>query len=278
MIGRKQLRGLLRKNKHVISPWDLLFLAFVITISFIPLLPLTGWQGYGPGGEFTYTTQSYFFRYNDPTFGNDKPMFFLKDQGRDISIIEVSDQGSLVDGRVIYGNFSTKTRLVDGLLTIHYDSGDLKFTKIVQPLEDGVQVKYIFDNTTTLEVTLWRWFFDSIESFDRPVTRPLEPSEVINFTILDRGTIYEGEIQFTTIPTNVTISGESFGLNKITVVLEGKELSIAVRVSTSTSFNPINNLNLNDSRFLYPLIGVAASLVYLRLRISYDRKLRETKG
>ena len=278
MIGRKRLRGLLRKNKSILRSWDLLFLAFIITISFVPLLPLTGWQGYGPGGEYTYTAQSYFFRYNDSTFGNDKPKIFLRDQGNDISIIEVSDQGSFVDGRIIYSTFSTKTRLIDGLLTIHYDSKDLKFTKIVQPLDDGVQINYIFDKNTILEVSLWRWFFESIESFDRVVTRSLEPSEVIDFTIVERGTLYEGEIQFTTIPKNVTISGEGLGLNKITVLLEGKELSFSVRVTTSTSFNPINNLNLNDSRFLYPLIGIGASLVYLRLRISYDRKLLDDEG
>jgi len=277
MIGRKRLGGLLRKKENAHWLWDFLFLAFVITISFVPLFPLFGWQGYGPGGEYTYTTESYFFRYNDPTFGNDKPKIFLRDQGKDISVMEVSDQGSSVDGKIIYGNFPTKTRLIDGVLTIHYDSTDLQFTKIVQPLDNGVQINYIFDKDTNLEVTLWRWFFDSIESFDRPVTRSLEPSELIDFTILERGTLYEGEIQFTTIPTNITISGERLGLNKITVVLEGKELSFSVRVTTSTTFNSINNLNLNDSRFLYPLIGVAASLVYLRLKVSYERKLQENE-
>lgn len=277
MIRGKQIRGLFRKNKSILWSWDSLFLAFVITISFVPLFPLFGWQGYGPAGEYTYTDQSYFIRYNDPTFGNDKPKIFLKDQGRDISIVEVSDQGSRVDGRLIYENFTTKTRLNDGLLTINYFSKDLEFTKIVQPLEDGVQVNYIFDSSTNLEVTLWRWFYDSIETFDRPVTRSLEPSEVINFTILERGTVYEGEIHFTTIPTNVTIAGEGLGLNKIKVLLEGKEVSFAIRIGTSTSFNPINTLNLNDSRFLYPLIGIGASLVYLRLKVSYERKLRDNE-
>lgn len=240
-------------------------------------MPLAGWQGYGPGGEYSYTTQSYFLRYNDPSFGNDKPHVFLRDQGRDISLIEVSDQGSLVDGRVIYGNFSTKTRLVDGLLTIHYASNDLKFTKIVQPIEDGVRINYIFDNTTNLEVTIWRWFFNSIESFDRPVTRSLEPSETIDFTIRERGTLYEGEISFSIIPNNVTISGERSGLNKLTVLMEGKELSFAVRINSSTSVNPISNINLNDSRFLYPVIGVGASLIYLRLKVSYEKKLRDNE-
>ena len=145
----------------------------------------------------------------------------------------------------------------------------------MQPIDNGVQVNYIFDNTTNLEVTIWRWFFNSVESFDRPVTRSLEPSEVLDFTIRERGTVYEGELSFSIIPKNVTISGERLGLNKITVLMEGKELSFAVRVNTATSFNPINAINLNDSRFLYPVIGVSASLIYIGLRLSMREKLED---
>lgn len=252
----------------------MLFLAFLVAISFIPLLNATGWQAYPPAGSFAYESPSYYLRYNDPSFGNDKPIVFVKDQGRDISLIEVSDQESILGDRFIFGNFDTKTTLVDGILNIHYDSENLSFVKRIVPASDGVLIAYIFDENVELELTLWRWYFQSIESFDRPITRNLEPQNVTHFTIFDKGLLYEGELSFTPIPRNITISGEE-RLNKITLSMEGQEITVKVKLNSVTSLNEVGRLDLSGSRILYPIIGVGLSIIYIAMKKASERSKPE---
>ena len=246
---------------------DYLFIVFIILISFVPLMPLTGWQGYGPAGEYTYTGEKIMLRYNDPTFGNDKPHVFIKDRGRTISLIELSDHQSTINDKNLYYGFSTKTRVVNGELKIFYESKNFSFIKIVKPLKNSIQVMFLSNNTINLTVTLWRWYYATIESFDRPVTRYIEPKNVISFSLFEGGRVYDAELRITPAPSSVSISGEMYGgLNKIVLNLKGEEIIMEVAVLASGKEGGLILLDIRGSNYLYPVLATIASVSYLWIR------------
>lgn len=246
---------------------DYLFVCFVIFISFTPLLPLRGWQGYGPSGEFYYTGDLIQLRYNDPSFGNDKPHVFVTDVGRPVSFIEFSDHNSYLNGRNIYTNFTARTRLEGGKLWVFYKSPETSFVKIVEPGKDCVKVMYVSNQTMRLRLTLWHWYFSSVGPFSMPITRRLDPGEAINFSVAEGGKVYMAQILLDPMPENVTVSGVlGEGLNKIALDFTAKEVVVEVKLLNPPSLSQLLVLNIRESNYLYPIIAVAASSVYLWLR------------
>ncbi|MBC7130562.1 hypothetical protein H5T51_05005 [Candidatus Bathyarchaeota archaeon] len=245
---------------------DYLFVCFVIVVSFTPLLPFRGWQGYGPAGEFYYTGDVIQLRYNDPTFGNDKPHVFVSDAGRPVSLIEFSDHNSYVDDLNIYANFTVKTRLEEGVLKAFYASPGVSFVKIVEPGESHVAVTYVFSHNVTFLLTLWRWYFMSVGPFTMPVTRKLEPSSSINFSVAESGRIYSAQLLLEPLPENVTVSGVHDGLNKISLSFKAEKVTVKVKLVSSHSSSVFFAVDVRESKILYPVIAVAASSVYLWLK------------
>ena len=243
---------------------DLVFIAYLIAFSVAPLAPLRGWQGYGPAGEFSYTGSRIYLRYSDPTFGNDKPHLFIVDRGYDVDFIEYSDQGSWASGLNLYRNYTVETRLVGDVLFVHYSSRSMNLTKSVEPTGDGVVVKYEFSHPTNSTITLWRWYFETVDGFGMPVTRELEDGGHILFTALDRGVRYRGEVIVSPVPDNATISGEEAGINKISLrFVNVSKVTIRARYLSSQQLNRVAVMSLGGSRMLYPVIGVAEAVAYL---------------
>lgn len=246
---------------------DYLFVCFVIAVSFTPLLPLRGWQGYGPAGEFYYTGDLIQLRYNDPSFGNDKPQVFISEAGRPVSLIEFSDHNSYVDGLNLYVNFTVKTRIEGGVLRAMYYSPSLSLIKTVKPLVDGVKVTYNFNRTASLYLTLWRWYFASVGPFNMPMTRSLEPSNSLNFSVAESGRIHHAQLVLEPKPVNMTVSGVlGSGLNKITLEFRADVVTVEVRVLNPQNLNMFFTLDLRESNYLYPIIAVAVSSFYLWLK------------
>jgi hypothetical protein len=222
-----------------------LFILYVIVISFTPLLPLYGWQGYGPAGEFYYTGERIHIRYNDPGFPNDKPHIFIADAGRTISLLEFSGHHSAVNGSNLYFDFSTKTRLLGDKLLVFYNSPSISFVQVVEPSNGNVRVKYTCN--------------------DRPVTRSLRPADKLVVKITEGGKTYKVLLVFSPTPKEVEISGEiPYGLNKITLRFIGREISINLvlhDVASDAGWIPL--IDIRGGNHLYPVIAVVASMLYL---------------
>ncbi|MEM2634935.1 MAG: hypothetical protein QW372_05665 [Nitrososphaerales archaeon] len=256
-------------NLKNIDKLDTIFITLIISISFLPLIPLSGWQRYGPAGEYSYTSELFYMRYNDPTFGNDKPHIFVKNHGIDTSLIELSDHESAIDGKNVYKNFSTITRLINGILIINYSSSDLKFIKRVQPDNDIIKINYEFPRDVIAELTFWRWYFRTIESFDRPITRIIEPKDTLHFTFSDGNCLYHAYLKITPTPKNITISGEeNGGLNRIMVIIKAKMIQIDIKLLSKEDISKITIPQLWGSRYLYPIIGISLSIVYIKAKKS----------
>lgn len=245
-----------------------MFVAYVVVISLAPLVPLSGWQGYGPAGEFSYTGSMVYLRYNDPTFGNDKPHLFVDLGGYRVSLLEFSDQGSKVAGLSLYQNFSVRTRVVDGVLTAYYSSpSGLRVTKYVEPLDDGVRVVYSAAGGPNMTITLWRWYFETIEGYGLPVSRSLGPRAVVVFTVVDKGWRVVGEVRVEPAPDDVLISGEPGGLNKIALFFESAgTVVVEARARGFEAVGGASTISLRGSKYLYPVIAASLSGLYLVLR------------
>jgi hypothetical protein len=246
---------------------DYLFACFVISVSLTPLLPLRGWQGYGPSGEFYYTGDLIQLRYNDPSFGNDKPQVFIVDAGRPISLIEFSDHNSYVNGCNVYVNFTARTRLEDGKLRVLYRSAEMSFIKVVEPGRDYVKVTYASNQTMRLNLTLWRWYFSSIGPFSMPITRSLDSCRALNFSVAEGGRTYAAQISWKPTPQKIMVSGViGGGLNKIALDFTAREVTVELKPLSPTGFSQLLVLDVRESKYLYPIIAVAASSLYLWLK------------
>jgi hypothetical protein len=244
-----------------------LFILYVIVISFTPLLPLHGWQGYIPAGEFYYTGERIHIRYNDQGSPYDKPHIFIADAGRTINLLEFSGHHSAVNGSNFYLDFSTKTRLLGSKLLIFYNSPSISFVQVVEPSNGNVRVKYTCNCTMELTLTLWRRYFSSIDDFDRPVTRSLKPADELTIKVTEGGKTYKALLVFSPTPKEVKISGEiPHGLNKITLRFIGREISINLVLHDAASdAGWIPLIDIRGGNYLYPVTAVVASMLYLMI-------------
>lgn len=259
-----------------IDKLDTIFITLIIFMSFLPLIPLSGWQKYELAEGYSYTSELFYVKYNNPKFGNDKPHIFVKNHGIDTSLIELSDHESYIDGKNIYKDFSTTTRLINGALVINYSSINLKFTKIVRPEENYIKVIYEFPNNVTAELTFWRWYFRTIESFDRPIIRIIEPKDTLHFTFSDGSTLYHAYLGIIPTPKNITISGEEdCGLNRIVVIVNARIIKINVKLLSKEDISKVAIPQLWGSRYLYPIISISLSMVYIKAKKDIKRNFNE---
>jgi hypothetical protein len=243
---------------------ELLVLAMLLAFSFVPLLPLYGWQGYGPAGEYTYFAGAYRLRYNDPTFGNDKPHIFAHIAGRPVDLIELSDLESEVNGTRLWGGgLRASMKVVNGTLYVRYE-GALSLVKYVRPLEGGVEIGFASNATMDLTLTLWRWYYSSVEGYSRPAARNLTPSASIGFAFTDGPGTFTAQLLVVPLPSAASISGvEGHGLNKISLRFVSRQVTLVIRMPEGGQplYAPL--LDIRGSNYLYPLIALSCAACYL---------------
>jgi hypothetical protein len=247
---------------------DVLFVVLVASLSFAPLVHARGWDGYD-SGTFVYRDETCYLRYSDETYGTDKPRIFLLEGWPiqdPIDLVELSDYQSFVNGLNLYRDFESHGRLTGGGLTVSYRSnhGSLRLTKSIRVTQEGVVVTYESDQPIELRLTLWRWYFSSVDGRDyRGVQLPLkvEPKDTIHFEFVDGGQTYRGVVKLSGEPLNVEVCRDFSGLNKIVIDYVGSHLSIRIALdeASRSSFKIAKD-------FLYPLMSTAFGLVYLGFR------------
>jgi len=244
---------------------DVLFVVLVISLSLTPFICRRGWDGQAPG-TFVYQDETYYVKYSDDTIRTDKPHIFIL-EGWPIKslvdVVELSDHQSFVNGLNLYEDFESHERLMDNGLTVFY-SGSPQLMKSITVTDEGVIVRYESDQPIELRLTLWRWYFSSVEGNDyrgMPLPLKVEPKETLSFEFKDRGQIYGGVLRLSDKPLNIEVCRDLNGLNKIIIHYVGSNLSIKMSLDNASQSLKIANKNLP-----YPLISVFFGLVYLWVR------------
>lgn len=246
---------------------DFAFAALVIVISFSPLLPVPGWQGYGPHGEFSCNCGQYFVRYSDPTYGGDRPHVFTVYQGFQVDVAAASDSGSTVDGLDLYSNFTTAPAISGGTLSVLYSSPGLNFTKRMSYSDGAVDVYYAFPRNVTAVLTFWRWYYSTVGPYDRPTTRQLPAAQNVTFSFFSQGALFNASIASDPAPAAATISGvQGAGLNKITLEFQASSVNISIRVDGVKPLAGAGVLQVASSDWAFPVIGIVVAGAYLGAR------------
>jgi len=245
---------------------DVLFVVLVVSLSFTPFICPGGWDGY-TSGTFVYQDETCYIRYSDETLGIDKPHIFSR-EGWPIKslvdMVELSDCQSFVNGLNLYEDFESHGQLMDDGLIIFY-TGSPQVTKSITVTDEGVIVRYESDQRVELRLTLWRWYFSSVEGNDyRGVLPPLkvEPKKTLNFQFMDGGRTHGGVIQLSDRPLSVEVCRDLNGLNKIIIDYVGSHLSIKIALDDASR----SPLRIADRDLLYPLMSLVFGLVYLWAR------------
>jgi len=246
---------------------DFAFAGLVIVISVAPLLSVTGWQGYGPGGEYSCICGKYYIRFADPAYGGDKPHVFVQYQGFQVDALEFSDIDSKVNGANLYSGYSVQRSLTNRGLLLDYSSASINFTKMVSESNGTVYVSYSFGRDVSAQLTFWRWYFTTVGPFSLPVTRTLGSSHDINFSFFGQGAVFNATLVADPAPTVTSISGvQGAGLNKVTMDFNASSISLALRLSAVRSFAGAGVVEVGSSLDAFPVMGVVFGVAYLEAR------------
>jgi len=245
---------------------DVLFVVLVVSLSLTPFICSKGWDGPAPG-TFVYQDETYYVKYSDDTIRTDKPHIFIL-EGWPIKslvdMVELSDHQSFVNGLNLYEDFESYGQLTDDGLTIFY-GGSPQLTKSITVTGEGVIVRYESDQPIELRLTLWRWYFSSVEGNDyRGMLLPLKvkPKETLSFEFEDEGRTYAGVLKLSDKPLNIEVCRDLNGLNKIIIDYVGSHLSVKISLDNAGE----SSFKIAHKNLLYPLISVFFGLVYLRVR------------
>jgi len=249
---------------------DILFVTLVVSLSFTPFICPRGWDGYAPENlaSFEYRGETYHIRYSDETIGTDKPhIFFLEGWPVKslVDMVEFSDYQSYVNGLNLHDDFVSQGRLTDDGLTVSYSDGGLQLTKLIKVTEEGVVVTYESDQPIELRLSLWRYYFSSVDGSDyKGILQPLkvETKETLRFEFKDGNRAYRGAIKLSDGPLNVKVWRDSDGLNKILIDYVGSRLSIKIALEGANR----SSLKIANKDLLYPLMSTVFGLVYLTVR------------
>ncbi|MDG6982771.1 MAG: hypothetical protein JRM74_04880 [Nitrososphaerota archaeon] len=246
---------------------DFAVAALIIAVGVAPVLTFPGWQGYGPAGEFSCSCGQYYVRFSDPSYAGDRPHIFTYYQGFQVDTLQMSDSGSTVAGVDIAAGYNMTRRIAGGDLVVTYSSPGLNFTKTVAVDGGTVDVSYAFGRNVTSVLTFWRWYFDSVGSYDRPVTRSLPPDGAIGFSFFSQGALFNATLEASPTPASAQISGvQGAGLNKITLRFDAASIELQVAVRSVKPLAGAGVVAVAPSDEAFPVIGVGVAAVYLAAR------------
>jgi hypothetical protein len=100
-----------------------------------------------------------------------------------------------------------------------------------------------------------------------PITRSLDPCRALNFSVAEGGKTYVAQISWKPTPQKIVVSGViGGGLNKIALDFTAREVTVELKPLSPTGFSQLLVLDVRESKYLYPIIAVAASSLYLWLK------------
>ena len=247
----------------------------VIALSLLPLMqPKNVWAGYGSIGSHFYKNSVYEIHYAESGNGVGKPQVYVLTLYDRVPLIEVSDLRSELNGERIC-NLTEEIKVEGNTLISSYDHGLL--VKKVEPSEEGVSVSYSVRGEANLTLTLWRWYYDSVENVTAysPSGSKLKPSDTINFTFQYYGKECAGEIFFNPKPDELIVYKDDVGVNKILASFNRIEnVSLTVKASRKPE-----NVFTPSSYLVYPCIAAFISGAFLFLQPFKTRfKLKYISG
>ena len=262
----------------------ILFLAYIIILSFIPLMhqwfvAQSNWLGYGTGA-YAYQSPSYFVLFNDPYDGSSKPNIHVNPSfapNDRISILEFSDWTSYVDGHNLFNDFNVTIRASGNLLDATYTRSELVLHKYVTLTSSDVEVKIIANREVTAHIEMWKWVMTSVNG--ATITNTMKPtvlptSATINFTFNDQSLNATGlgEILLSRVPTQIEVWPFENGFNRVTVDFINSEMTFSVSGSITTPGRV--SWSYGDLPYAYPLIAITVVAVYLLVE-HYGQKSKD---
>ena len=246
-----------------------------IALSLIPFMqPRYVWTGYGSMGSHFYKNQHYEIHYGEASTGVGKPQIYLLTSYDRIPLVEVSDLRSELNGLRVHDNFTERIRFEENSLVATY--GEDVLVKKIVPKEDEIIISYYSKNSVNLTLTLWRWYYDSVENVTKysPSGLKIKPSNKIHYTFIYDGGKFAGEIEFHEIPDEIILYNDGVGVNKIqTSFLRTQNITFKVKISEK----PSHIILTPSSNIVYPLIAATISGTYLTvLKFSSKFKVKYT--
>lgn len=237
----------------------------VFAFSFLPFMqPRNEWTGYGSMGSHFYKNDLYEIHYGEVSTGVGKPQIFLLIAYDRTPIVEISDHRSEINGERIHPNFPETVRTEGDALVSMY--GDDFLVKRVKPDGDTVKVSYELSTEANLTVTLWRWYYHSVENITRYnlVGAELPPSGIIHYTFFYNDEPCICEVMLDPIPGEVLVYGDEDGVNKIVLTFkEARKVSLTFRAVEKPSVMAFFS---SSSSLTYPLIALAVLGIFLALK------------
>ena len=269
-MGQRNPEGLLAMFLE-----GLFFVLMFATVA-LPFAIASGWDGYGPHGTLIYRGDRYSLRYNDNTFGNDKPQISLSGWppfASSVPLLEISDQHSYLDEDNLYRDFETRAAISDAGVHVRYSNLKNTIDKTVAVIDGRVDVVYRLQHPAQLNLSLWRWYFSEIEdTYWRDVDNPLllDGRSELRFKFEHDGKTAYGTVSFVPQPTSIAVWKTPEGFNKIIASFNATEVRLVVSSDEAPSALA---LGLQGGWAFYPMLTLASGGLYLLGR-KYGSKVK----
>jgi len=244
-----------------------LFIVLVLSMIVLPFVVARGWDGYGPYGTFIYNDEYYSLRYNDNTFGNDKPHVFLLGGWppfvSSVSLLEISDQHSQLGGDNLFRDFTVKSTLSNEGIEISYANQENTVVKTVEVLDGAVQVAYRLHHQALLNLSMWRWYISEIDGiWWRDVDSPLvlNRTSSMEFRFELDGKLLEGTVTFSPEPISISAWKTPEGFNKIVASFNATDVRITI---ASSGMIQAWALSPRGGWLFYPALAMASTGFFL---------------
>lgn len=261
---------------------------YIVLLSLMPLISdfqsRETWAGYG-WGAYVFDNGIISVRFSEIQYGGDKPkimVYLVSSVLKPIDFVEVSDHESYIGGFNIYHDCRNLSIKVIDKKTIEftYEYSNLTLRKICSvPSSYTVNMTYIASTNTTFKISLWRWYYDSIENITfedmgQNTEIILRNLTSIVFTFHSSECKECGNISGIVVfskPVDIHICRDSVGINKFVVETNSREFWFHIIIVNNNGIpqSPLTSffatiLSIKGAHFVLPI--VATSLVFLGWR------------
>jgi len=267
---------------------------FVILISCLPLInditSSSRWVGYS-WGAYRYVNSVYFVSLSEIIYGGDKPKIKIYPPfllSKPIDLVEFNSYESFIDEYNIYRDaVNITTRIIDrDSLELTYVYPNNKILKqIIVVSNDNVTIVYQSSNPARFRITIWRWYYDSInnitfkdmESQDRILLGELRN---ISITFSDRDYGNASGWIISNVPVLTYIWRDAHGINRIECIAENvTNLSFTVMGVWTGEKNPSITTYISallSTRGIHYLLPIATTITLTYLYIKLYKRLKRS--